>query len=77
MADPVYWEVQCFHLIISLDRTGDGGRIWRGRCMLEAVGKGCVEKPRPISSRALCRLDCRVSAIINYLLWWEFTSVGM
>jgi len=46
---------------ISLDRTGDGGRIWQGRCMLEAVEGSGVEAPRPIptqnvglrSSRAL------------------------
>ena len=38
---------------ISLDRTGDGGRIWKRWSMLEAVGGRGGETPRPISSRAL------------------------
>jgi hypothetical protein len=38
---------------ISLDRTGDAGRVWRECCMLRmAWGQG-GEWPRPISSRAL------------------------
>ena len=75
MADPVYREVQCFHLIISLDRTGDGGRIWRDCCMLRmAQGQG-GEWPRPIpsarsgcfeSSRALGGISSTGDLIYNH-----------
>ena len=45
--------VNCLPPNISLDRTGDAGRIWRDCCML-GVDRGPVgEWPRPISSRAL------------------------
>jgi len=44
LADPVYWEVQRFQTIISLDGTGGAGRIWRDCCMLRVgleQGEGC------------------------------------
>jgi len=38
---------------ISLDRTGDAGRIWLDCCMLRVVRGQAHGWPRPISSRAL------------------------
>ena len=47
--------VNCLPPNISLDRTGDAGRIWPDCCML-GVDRGPVgEWPRPISSRSLGR----------------------
>jgi hypothetical protein len=38
---------------LSLDRTGDAGRVWRDYCMLRRVQGQGGAWPRPISSRAL------------------------
>ena len=58
---------------ISLDRTGDAGRVWRDCCMLRMVLGQCGALPRPISSRALggsplplaLEVDCIIGLLIS------------
>jgi hypothetical protein len=51
---------------ISLDRTGDAGRVWLEWCILEWVARPEGAWPRPISSRALSFARRLIS---SYLLW--------
>jgi hypothetical protein len=50
---------------ISLDRTGDAGRVWRDCCMLRTYPGQGGAWPRPISSRALGSMNATCIEVDN------------